>query len=74
MWRVPRFSESSNYHLIKASQLRDKYSLSFWDSIIVSTALSSDCEILYFEDVQNGLEVERRLRIVNPFKLDKDDE
>ena len=56
--------------LIKASQLREKYSLSFWDSIIVSTALSSDCEILYSKDMQVGLEVEEKLKIVNPFKSD----
>jgi len=54
--------------LIQASQLRRKYRFAFWDSIIVSTALISNCEILYSEDMQDGLEVEGKLRIVNPFK------
>jgi len=54
--------------LIKASQLREQYSFSFWDSIIIATALNADCEILYSEDMQNGLKVENKLTIKNPFK------
>lgn len=54
--------------LLQASGLREKYSFSFWDSIIASTALGSDCEILYSEDMQHGLEVEGKYKILNPFK------
>lgn len=54
--------------LMIASVLREKYSLSFWDSMIVASALRGDCETLYTEDMQDGLEVEGRLTIVNPFK------
>jgi len=54
--------------LLMASELREKYSLSFWDSMIVASALRSGCEVLYTEDMQDGLEVEGRLTIVNPFK------
>ncbi len=44
-----------------------KYNFSFLDSIIVSSALHSDCEILYSEDMHHGLIVEKQLTIVNPF-------
>lgn len=54
--------------LTKASELREKYSLSYWDSLIVASALTADCEILYSEDMQDGLRVEQRLDIVNPVK------
>jgi predicted nucleic acid-binding protein len=54
--------------LLTASDLREKYSLSFWDSTIVASALHAGCETLYTEDMQDGLEVEGRLTIVNPFK------
>jgi len=54
--------------LIHASQLREKYSFAFWDSIIVSAALSAGCKTLYSEDMQDGLEIEGSLRIVNPFR------
>jgi predicted nucleic acid-binding protein len=53
--------------LLKASQLRRRYSLSYWDSIIVACALAAETEMLYTEDIQNGLVIENQLRIVNPF-------
>ncbi len=59
--------------LLTASELREKYSLSFWDSMIVAGALCADCSILYTEDMQSGLKVEERLTIVNPFKAEKRD-
>jgi predicted nucleic acid-binding protein len=53
--------------LLQASRLRETYDLSFWDSVIVSSALCSGCEVLYTEDMQHGLEVNDQLKIVNPF-------
>lgn len=53
--------------LIKASQLRELYSLSFWDSLIVAAALRSHAEILYSEDMHHNLQVEEKLLIQNPF-------
>ena len=49
-----------------AAQLRVDQSLSFWDSLIVAIALENDCDTLYSEDMQHGLEI-KQLRIVNPF-------
>lgn len=54
--------------LLKASTLRRQHTLSFWDSLIVASALSSNATVLYSEDMQDGLVIESRLRIVNPFK------
>jgi len=54
--------------LLKASVLRERLQLSFWDSLIVSSALLGSAEILYTEDMADGLLVENRLRITNPFK------
>jgi predicted nucleic acid-binding protein len=53
--------------LVKSSQLRNKYNLSFWDSIIVASALLGGAVRLYSEDMQNGLIVENKLTIINPF-------
>lgn len=53
--------------LAKASDLRNRYSLSFWDSLIVAAALAAGATILYSEDMQHGLVVEQQLRIENPF-------
>ncbi len=51
-----------------ASELREEYSLSFWDSLIVSAAFLAGAEIIYSEDMQNGLVIRESLRIINPFK------
>jgi predicted nucleic acid-binding protein len=54
--------------LQSAVKLRDRYSLSFWDSLIVASAVLGDAKILYSEDMQDGLIVENTLQIVNPFR------
>ena len=54
--------------LLHASQLRSRYSLSFWDSIIVASAINASATYLYSEDMQDGLLVAQQLRIINPFK------
>jgi len=41
--------------------------LSFWDSLIVASALSADVDILYSEDMQNGLIIAEKLQIINTF-------
>jgi predicted nucleic acid-binding protein len=53
--------------LVKASVLREQYAFSFWDSTIVSSALHAGTSVLYSEDMQAGLVVENRVRIINPF-------
>lgn len=53
--------------LLAASDLRLKYGFSFWDGMIVAAALSANATILYSEDMHDGLLIENKLRIVNPF-------
>jgi predicted nucleic acid-binding protein len=48
-------------------RLAERYGFAIYDSFIVAAALSADCDTLWSEDMQHGLIVERRLRIVNPF-------
>ena len=54
--------------LLVASDLRQKNKLSFWDSVIVASALRSDCDVLYSEDTQDSLGVESKLTVIDPFK------
>jgi predicted nucleic acid-binding protein len=57
-----------NISTIKQSwKLRDRYKLSYWDSLIVSSALEYDCRILYSEDMHHNQLIEDNLKIVNPF-------
>ena len=47
--------------------LAERYQLSVYDSMIVSAALSSECDTLLSEDLQDGLLINGRLRVLNPF-------
>lgn len=47
--------------------LGEKHGFSVYDSMIVAAALANGCDRLYSEDMQDGMLVEGRLRIVNPF-------
>jgi predicted nucleic acid-binding protein len=50
-----------------ASDLRTRYSISYWDSLIIASALTSGTSTIYTEDMQNGLVVNQQLQIINPF-------
>lgn len=47
--------------------LAERYSLSIYDAMIVASALHADCGVLWSEDMQDGMTIEKRLRVVNPF-------
>jgi predicted nucleic acid-binding protein len=47
--------------------ISERYGLSVYDAMIVAAALLAGCETLYSEGMQDGLFVERQLRICNPF-------
>jgi predicted nucleic acid-binding protein len=53
--------------LLAASDLRQRYSLSFWDSLIIGCALQAGVEIIYSEDLQHQQLINGSLRIINPF-------
>jgi predicted nucleic acid-binding protein len=48
-------------------RLSERYGLSVYDSMIAAAALLAECEVLYSEDMHDGLVIDARLRIVNPF-------
>jgi predicted nucleic acid-binding protein len=50
-----------------ALEIRERYNFSWYDSLIVASALEAECDILYSEDMQNGQVINDSLRIVNPF-------
>jgi len=52
--------------ILSAIDISIKYQFSFWDSLIISSAISCDCSILYSEDLSNGQVIEG-IKIVNPF-------
>lgn len=47
--------------------IKEKYSYSWWDSLVLASALENDCTVLYSEDLQCNQIIENQLKIVNPF-------
>jgi len=47
--------------------IKEKYGYSWWDSLILSSALENNCKIIYSEDMQHEQIIENTLKIVNPF-------
>jgi predicted nucleic acid-binding protein len=46
----------------------ERYGLSTYDAMIAASALASGCDTVWSEDMQHGLAIEGRLRIVDPFR------
>ena len=59
--------ESSRGLSFRATELRTKYQISFWDSLVVAAAIQAEVLTLYSEDMQNGLTINDSVQIVNPF-------
>jgi len=53
---------------LKGIELKGKYKLQFYDSMILATALENGCNIVYSEDMQHNQVIENRLTIINPFR------
>jgi predicted nucleic acid-binding protein len=59
----------NKFSVAKAIQIHTKYQYSYYDSLIIASALENDCTILNTEDMQTGQVIEGTLTIVNPFIL-----
>jgi len=54
--------------VVQACRIADRYGFSFYDSLIVASAIESNCSILYSEDMHDGQIIEESLTIINPFR------
>lgn len=52
--------------LLDAIRIQSRYQLSFWDAMIVASALQLDCDTLWSEDLNPG-QLYERVTVVNPF-------
>ena len=50
-----------------ALNLAERYQYSYFDSLILASALEAGCQILYSEDLHDGQRIENQLMIINPF-------
>jgi len=61
-------AEISPKTVITAVDIKEKYHYSFYDSLIIATALENNCNILFSEDLQHQQIIRGKLKIINPFK------
>ncbi|MEB3213680.1 MAG: PIN domain-containing protein [Leptolyngbyaceae bacterium] len=59
-------SETTSRQVVDAIKINVRYGYSYWDSLMVATALIDNCSILYSEDMQHNQLIEGKLRIINP--------
>jgi predicted nucleic acid-binding protein len=55
--------------VFKAAARCEADRLSYWDALIIESALAADCTLLYSEDLQPGRQHDT-LRVLNPFARD----
>lgn len=51
----------------RAWSVKSRYGFSYYDSLIVATALNAGCGVLHSEDLQHGQILDQQLSVTNPF-------
>jgi predicted nucleic acid-binding protein len=52
-----------------AWDVKTRYQFSYWDSLVVASALENKCNLLITEDLQHNQLIAETLRVINPFIL-----
>jgi len=68
MFLLDRISVINRPIIDKAMDIKDRYGYSYYDSLILSSAIGSGCTTVFSEDMQHGQLIEGALRILNPFR------
>ena len=59
--------EIDTMKVIQALEINTRYRYSYWDSLIIATALLSNCGLLYSEDMHHEQLIDGKTTIINPF-------
>jgi predicted nucleic acid-binding protein len=52
----------------RAVDIAGRHEFSFYDSVIVASALRAGCKTLYSEDLQHRQVIDHQLTVINPFR------
>jgi predicted nucleic acid-binding protein len=55
-------------NVMQAMEVKQKYGYSYWDSLVIATALLNNCSTVFSEDMHHDHLINATLRIINPFK------
>ena len=58
----------TNDYPARALDYQSKYSISYFDALMVVAALDANCKYLISEDMQDGLIIDKKLQIVDIYK------
>lgn len=53
--------------ILEAIKISQRYIISFWDSLIICSAINLDCDIIWSEDL-NSEQYFDKVKVINPFK------
>jgi len=67
---------SNNFEILTISPLtieralgiQSDHLLSYWDALMIASAIEGRCDFFFSEDMHNGLVIDKHLKISNPFK------
>jgi predicted nucleic acid-binding protein len=48
--------------------IAERHGYAIFDALMIAAALRADCAVLYSEDMQDGMTVGGRLRLIDPFR------
>jgi predicted nucleic acid-binding protein len=54
--------------IMKAISMSKRHNFSYWDSLMVASALKRECTVLFTEDLHHGQVIDNKLTIRNPFQ------
>ena len=49
-------------------RIAERYGCTIFDALVIAAALRAGCDILHSEDMHDGMVIDERLRIANPFR------
>lgn len=49
-------------------RIAERYGCTIFDALVIAAALGAGCDILHSEDMHDGMVIDERLRIANPFR------
>jgi predicted nucleic acid-binding protein len=50
-------------------RVAERYNLHIYDAMIAAAALEADCDTLWTEDMHDGLLIDGKLRVTDPFRI-----
>lgn len=54
-------------------RIAERHGYAIFDALIIAAALRARCTVLYSDDMQDGMTIDRRLRIIDPYRRARGD-